>query len=87
MIAVDLISVVVDEPVDDPGVHGAMTEPVRLFAPNGMNKRIRYLPQLALVVINHGAGYATIVPIEHVHHMTTTVDELDVVDVLGSVLS
>lgn len=86
MIAVELSSVVCDEPCDDRLRGGPVVEPVRLHAGTAYHGRIRYLPQLALVVIEHRAGYSLIVPVEHVHHMTTDAIGLDVVALLGEVV-
>ena len=87
MIAVELTSVVVDEPTEHHVRHGARCEPVVITAGSSIYGRVRYLPQLALVVIEGRNGAAVIVPVEHVWHMTTTVDDRDVVDALAQVIA
>lgn len=87
MIAVELTRVVVDEPLEHFGRHGVATEPVAIHAGSPDYGRVRYLPQLALVVIEHRRGEAIIVPVEHVWHMTTTIADRDVVDALAVVVS
>jgi hypothetical protein len=86
MIAVELVRVVVDEPTEQHGRHSVRSEPVALHAGSSQFARIRYLPQLALVVIECRSGEAMIVPVERVWHMTTTIGDREVVDALAQVI-
>lgn len=81
MIVVELVSVVADEPVLAVGHRAhARCEPTRLEVGMYGVERLVYLPGIALVVACMLNQLATIIPVEHVWHMTVRQDE----DVLGA---
>lgn len=71
MIGVELARVVADEPITPTGQHArARCQPTAIVLEEWGARRITYLPQLALVVVDYAPHPAVIIPVEHVWHMT-----------------
>lgn len=87
MIAVELVSVVADEPVLAVGHRAhARCEPTRLEVGLYGVERLVYLPGIALVVAVMTNQGATIIPVEHVWHMSVRQHE-DVLEQLAQVMT
>jgi hypothetical protein len=87
VIAVELVAVVADEPILAVGHRAhARCEPTRLEVGLYGVERLIYLPGIALVVATMTNALATIIPVEHVWHMTVRQGE-DVLDRLAQVMT
>lgn len=87
MIAVELVAVVADEPILAVGHRAhARCEPTRLEVGMYGCERLVYLPGIALVVVAMQNQLATIIPVEHVWHMTVRHGE-DVLEQLAQVMT
>lgn len=86
MITVALLSVVAEEPAGWDRQGRPTYEPRLLNAGSADWAAISYLPQLALVVAEHRAGHAVIIPVEHVRHMTTDYSDRDLLGTLARVI-
>lgn len=87
MIAVELVAVVADEPVLAVGHRAhARCEPTRLEVGLYGVTRLVYLPGIALVVALQANDEATIIPVEHVWHMTAR-DDVNVLEQLVQVMT
>lgn len=87
MIAIELGSVVADEPLVPTGQHArASCQPTRLACGEYGVQRIAYLPGIALVVVVYMDETAVIIPVEHVWHMSVR-GGVDALELLGQVMT